>query len=407
MAKRMGRSMAMAMAMLWALGLGVGSDPTEQQETRETCERIHASVLNESFFHSLVVGSRPAVIVGMQEAHEAEALQSWPALQARDWDLRTLESFFHGEVVEVAVAVKPENEPAVFENAELTSAWPGATELWQSLLEEEQLPSEILGRTCDRFTVECRIERYMKGTLAFIPCHSEPDDGTAPCTRFIVDHVLGRPATVRTRIEHLSRGSLQSSFDVPVGAYLEYGSLPLAMALALGGGIPRPDPMDHTTEETSSEEPRPEAPPPPFARHLPIEKNRIWLSSAPAPAPDLEALSEAAVTKDGNGKGNEKGNESSRKDQTITATRLTGATGCTREERGEGGESDSRASGRGSSRASTAAQLHYDDSENLSFQVFGSREWRLYPPSLGPDLRQGYMLEGKHSPLSTVCLLTC
>ena len=69
--------------------------------------------------------------------------------QKKDWDLRTLESFFHGEVVEVAVAVKPENEPAVFENTELTSAWPGATELWQSLLEEEQLPSEILGRTCD------------------------------------------------------------------------------------------------------------------------------------------------------------------------------------------------------------------------------------------------------------------
>jgi hypothetical protein len=44
--------------------------------------------------------------------------------------------------------------------------------------------------------------------------------------------------------------------------------------------------------------------------------------------------------------------------------------------------------------AKTVAQLHYDPSENLAFQLAGHREWTLFPPSAGAALQEGFMLEG-------------
>eukprot|EP00035_Acanthoeca_spectabilis_P001714 m.82246 g.82246 ORF g.82246 m.82246 type:complete len:401 (+) comp11076_c0_seq1:160-1362(+) len=42
----------------------------------------------------------------------------------------------------------------------------------------------------------------------------------------------------------------------------------------------------------------------------------------------------------------------------------------------------------------TEAQLHYDPNENLSFQLAGDREWTLFPPSEGAQLKEGFMMEG-------------
>jgi hypothetical protein len=44
-------------------------------------------------------------------------------------------------------------------------------------------------------------------------------------------------------------------------------------------------------------------------------------------------------------------------------------------------------------RGRTHAQLHHDANENLLLMVRGSKTWRLYPPTAGDALHEGYMLE--------------
>lgn len=44
-------------------------------------------------------------------------------------------------------------------------------------------------------------------------------------------------------------------------------------------------------------------------------------------------------------------------------------------------------------RGHTVAQLHHDANENLLLLLRGRKRWRLFPPSAGDFLREGYMLE--------------
>ena len=44
-------------------------------------------------------------------------------------------------------------------------------------------------------------------------------------------------------------------------------------------------------------------------------------------------------------------------------------------------------------RGKTRAQLHHDANENLLLMVRGSKTWRLFPPTAGDALHEGYMLE--------------
>ena len=52
-----------------------------------------------------------------------------------------------------------------------------------------------------------------------------------------------------------------------------------------------------------------------------------------------------------------------------------------------------RISGLWLGRGRTVAQLHHDANENIVVVLRGSKHFRLFPPSAGDALHEGYMLE--------------
>ena len=268
------------------------------------------------------------------------------------------------------------------------------------------LPSEFMGRTCDRFTPACRAEKTSGKTLAFNACPtdsrasngSDGSDGgegaeegeegeggeAPPCTRFTVNKVMLRPATIRGKIQRITRGTIDDHFSHPVAAYLQYAGLPLKMAIAFGGGVPEADPANPIQRVYDT----PLVPAPSFTQKLRLEATQLWLSSR-------EAGEEADI-----------GTPKARPSTVATpATATTPATAAnivpsTTSHAPSHATPGATPTPRGLN-ATTVAQLHYDDFESLSFQVQGWKEWLLYPPSEGPDLRQGYMLEGTYRAVPT------